>query len=105
MDEHTRRQSGPTVGQRGLLLSGLTPRHVARTIHGLQSRLVSLVYAYDAGQPVLVYTCEVCGKVEAFRTVVDPNVLESISDLYPEAAALERALGRIGLVFDLPQSD
>ena len=105
MDDPNHTQSGPPDGQQGLLLRGLTPRQVARTIHGLHSRLVSLVYAYDVGQPVLVYTFEVAGKVESFRTVVVPEELESISDLYPEAAALEQALGPIGLVFRLPQRE
>ena len=102
MDDPNRPQPGLPVGRQALLLRGLTPRQVARTIHGLGSRLVSLVYAYHAGQPVLVYTFDVCGRVASFRTVVAPEVLESISDLYPEAAALEQALGEIGLVFRLP---
>ena len=101
MDEPTRAQPGPPDGQHGLPLRGVTPRQVAQTIHGLHSRLVSLVYAYHAGQPVLVYTFEVAGKVEKFPIVVAPEMLESISDLYPEAAALEQALGKIGLVFRL----
>ena len=104
MDDPNRPQPGQPVGRQGLLLRGLTPRQVARTIHGLGSRLVSLVYAYHAGQPVLVYTFEVAGRAASFRTVV-PEVLESISDLYPEAAALEQALGEIGLVFRLPQRE
>ena len=81
----------------------MTPRQVAHTIHGLQSRLVSLVYAYHAGQPVLVYTFEVARKVESFPIVVEGEMLESISDLYPEAAALEQALSASGLVFRLPE--
>ncbi len=83
----------------------MTPRQVAHTLHGLQSRLVSLVYAYHAGQPVLVYTFEVAGKEASFPIVVAPEMLESISDLYPEAAAVEQALGEIGLVFRLPQRE
>ena len=103
MDERKHSQLGPPDVQHGLPLRGVTPRQVAQTIHGLQSRFVSLVYAYHAGQPVLVYTFEVAGKVESFRTVVEGEVLESISDLYPKAAVLEQALGEIGLVFRLPE--
>jgi hypothetical protein len=103
MDKRIHSQPGPSADQQGLPLRGLTPRHVAQALHGLHSRVVSLVYAYHAGQPELVYTFEVAGKVESFRTAVVPEELESISDLYPEAAALEQALGSIGLVFRLPE--
>ena len=105
MDDPNHTQPGPPDGRQGLPHRGLTPRQVAQTIHGLHSRLVSLVYVYHAGQPVLVYTFEVAGKVESFSIVVAPEELESISDLYPEAAALEQALGRSGLVFRLPQRE
>ena len=105
MDDPNHTQPGPPDGRQGLPLRGLTPRQVAQTIHGLHSRLVSLVYLYHAGQPVLVYTFEVAGKVESFRTVVVPQELESIGDLYPEAVALEQALGQIGLVFRPPHRE
>ena len=105
MDERNGSQLGPPARLQGLPLRGLTPRHVAQTLHGLHSRLVSLNYAYNAGQPVLVYTFEVAGKVESFRTAVVREELESISDLYPEAAAPEEALGQIGLVFRLPHRE
>ena len=103
MDESNSSQPGPLDGQQVLPFRGVTPRQVAQTIHGLHSRLVSLVYAYHAGQPVLVYAFEVAGKVESFPIVVAPETLESISDLYPEAAALEQALGELGLVFRFPE--
>ena len=101
MGKPTHSQPDPPDGQHGLPLRGVTPRQVAHTIHGLHSRLVSLVYAYHAGQPVLVYTFEVAGKVETFPIVVAPEMLESISDLFPEAAALEQALGATGVIFRL----
>ena len=105
MDECNDSQPGSPAGLQGLPLRGLTPRHVAQTLHGLHCRLVSLVYTHNAGQPVLVYTFEVASKVESFRTVVVPQELESIGDLYPEAVALEQALGQIGLVFRPPRRE
>ena len=105
MDERNHIQPGPPAGQHGLPLRGLTPRHVAQTIYGLRGRLVSLVYTDHNGQRALVYTFEVAGKVESFRTAVVPEELESISDLYPEAAVLEHALGQIGLVFRRPHRE
>ena len=76
MDERNHIQPDPPAGQHGLPLRGLTPRHVAQTIYGLQSRLVSLVYTDHNGQPALVYTFEVAGKVKSFRTAVVPEELE-----------------------------
>ena len=105
MDDPNHPQAGPQDSQPELPLRGLTPRQVAQTIHGLHSRLVSLVSAYHAEQPVLVYTFEVAGKVASFPLVVAPEMLESISDLYPEAAAQEQALSAAGLVFRLPRKE
>jgi hypothetical protein len=84
-------------------LRGLSPRQVAGTIHGIDSRLVNIDYDDSTGDPVLIYHFEVAGMLQAFRFAVQSSSLDSIVDLYPEAEACEQELQRrLGIVFQPP---
>ena len=86
------------------LIHELSPERIARMIRGLDSRLIDITYDHRSDAPVLTYRFEVAGRQQTFPVVVDPAMLVSIADLYPEAATLERALQReFGLLFHRPR--
>lgn len=92
-------QPGRSAG--GELLRGQSPRVIATVIRGLDSRLAGIEYEAAADEPALTYTFEVAGMRRAFRLAVAPPPLESLVDLFPEAAACERQLSeRFGLRFE-----
>jgi hypothetical protein len=87
-------------------LRELTSRQIAVMIRGLDSRLAGIDYDGSASEPVLVYRFDVAGRQEAFAVAAVAGSLMSISDLYPEADAYERALQqRFGLRFRPPGAD
>lgn len=86
-------------------LKGFSPRQVAKLIRALDSRLASIEYERRAGEPVLTYTFEVAGKAQPFDIAVTSEALESIVDLYPDAAAHEQQLGQFGLMFHPPANE
>jgi len=97
----------PTVvlleGHRGSLSPGLSPRRVAGLIRALDSRLVGIEYDASGEAPTLVYIFELAGIIRQFAMAVRPGTLNSIADLYPEAAAYERDIERrCGLAFRPP---
>ncbi|MBK9713957.1 MAG: NADH-quinone oxidoreductase subunit C [Kouleothrix sp.] len=81
-------------------LRELSARQLAGLIRALDSRLLGIAYDDSAGEPALVYSFEVAGKIQRFSLAVRPEGLTSIADLYPAAAAYERELaGWLGLAF------
>jgi hypothetical protein len=106
MDAHDpdAREQFHSASQENLLVRTLSPRQLAVLIRSLDSRLTNIDYEQSADQPVLVYTFEVAGKSQTFRLVVRPESIESIIELYPEAAVWEQELLRqFGLVFRPPK--
>ncbi len=102
-DADTRGQARTSRQENGLLRM-FSPRQLAMLIRSLDSRLTDIGYEQSAGESVLVYTFEVAGKHQTFRLVVRPGALESIIELYPEAAAWEQELlSKFGLVFQRPK--
>jgi hypothetical protein len=81
------------------VLRQFSPRQVALLIRALDSRLISIDYQPGADEGLLSYTFEVAGRQQTFRLAVPRDALESIADLYPEAAAHEQNLGQRGLTF------
>lgn len=83
-----------------LELDGISLRQVARVIHGLNSRLLSVTEQWRGATLVLVYTFDVAGKQQSFCVPISGVTIESIADLFPEATAQEQAVRlRHGLTF------
>jgi hypothetical protein len=81
------------------LLFGISPHEMAGAIRSLDSKLVGIEIDQSAAR-MLIYTFTVGGKRQAFRLPIGTAPLESIADLYPEAAAREQELQRqYGLAF------
>lgn len=104
MDSHADDQARED-DQTRIPLYQFSPRRLAKTIRSLDSRLVSVVYEVHDGKPILIYTFEMAGKRQSFHVAATPSAIESICDLYPEAATFEHALGRHGLSFHPPADD
>jgi hypothetical protein len=82
------------------LLDGVSVRRIAEAIRSLDSRLIGIEPGGSAVAPLLVYTFAVAGKTQAFRLPIGAETVDSIADLYPEAAAREQELQRqIGVTF------
>ena len=85
------------------LLCGVSVRRIAGAIRSLDSRLIGIEPGGSAVAPLLVYTFAVAGKRQAFRLPIGAETVDSIADLYPEAAAREQELQRqIGVTFAPP---
>lgn len=84
-------------------LNGVTPAQVASFMLDVGGLLVSLDARADAGHPLVVYTFEVAGKQQSFEVAVQDGAVESIAQLFPEAAHPEAALHeRLGITFQPP---
>jgi hypothetical protein len=84
-------------------LNGITPTQVASFMLDVGGRLVGLDSGADAHHPLVVYTFEVAGKQQSFEVAVRDGVVESIAQLFPEAAHPEAALHeRLGIAFQPP---
>lgn len=82
-------------------IHSLSPRLIAALIRSLDSQLADIAYERSADEAILIYTFEVAGMRRSFRVGVQTECLESIVDLYPEAAAHEHALSATtGLCFE-----
>jgi arylformamidase len=91
--------AAPT-GSDAVELRALSPRTVAALIRALDSRLVEIASDPGASQLTLCYSFEVAGNVQTFRISPPSTTLNSISDLYPQAAIHEQALRQqFGLTF------
>jgi hypothetical protein len=86
-------------------IDGLSPRALAQLIRGLDSRLTAITCEQRDGEKLLIYTFDVAGKVQSFHMPLTPAAIESIADLYPDAAAHEQELSRLGLLFHPPAGD
>ena len=85
------------------LLLGVSVRRVAGAIRDLDSRLIGIELRSGTAESLLVYTFAVAGKTQAFRVPITSETVDSIADLYPEAAAREQELQRqIGVTFAPP---
>jgi hypothetical protein len=84
-------------------LNGITPAQVASFMLDVGGRLVGLDARRDAGHPLVVYTFDVAGKRQSFEVAVRDGAVESIAQLFPEAAHPEAALHeRLGITFQPP---
>lgn len=91
-------QAHNNAGDAPLMVRGVSLRQVARTLHGLSSRVIKIEERRDTGIHMLVYRIDVAGQRRSFCITVSAEPLESIADLYPEAAAWEQALQQRGSV-------
>jgi hypothetical protein len=86
-------------------LNGVTPAQVAHFMLDVGGRLVGLEAHADAGHPLVVYTFEVAGKQQSFEVAVRDGAVQSIAQLFPEAADPEAALHeRLGITFQPPSA-
>jgi hypothetical protein len=86
-------------------LNGITPAQVASFMLDVGGRLVGLDARGDAGHPLVVYTFDVVGKRQSFEVAVRDGAVESIAQLFPEAADPEAALHeRLGISFQPPDA-
>ena len=84
-------------------LNGVTPAQVASFMLDVGGRLVELDARADAGHPLVVYTFDVAGKQQSFEVAVRDGAVESIAQLFPEAAHPEASLHeRLGITFEPP---
>jgi len=84
-------------------LNGVTPAQVASFMLDVGGRLVNLDGRADAGHPLVVYTFDVAGKQQSFEVAVSDGAVESIAQLFPDAAHPEAALHeRLGITFTSP---
>ena len=84
-------------------LNGVTPAQVASFMLDVGGRLIALDARDDADRPLVVYTFDVAGKRQSFEVAVGGGAVESIAQLFPEAAHPEAVLHeRLGITFQPP---
>jgi hypothetical protein len=96
---------GPTSVRQSARLDGITPAQVASFMLDVGGHLVGLDARADADHPLVVYTFDVAGKQQSFEVAVRDGAVESIAQLFPEAAHREAALHeRLGITFEPPRT-
>jgi hypothetical protein len=95
--------NGPTDVRSSPRLNGVTPAQVASFMLDVGGRLVDLDARAEGDRPLVVYTFDVAGKQQSFEVAVRDGAVESIAQLFPEAACPEAELHqRLGITFEAP---
>ena len=98
-------RDGPTSFGPSARLNGVTPAQVASFMLDVGGRLVGLDARADGDRALVVYTFDVAGKQQAFEVAAHDGAVQSIAQLFPEAARPEAALHeRLGITFRPPDA-